>query len=511
MSLVNKFKLLYRDEPLSFIDIKLIKESFIMAKRYKFPLSFKVIILLSAFILIIIILTKYFDYKISSKKLRLSLLLIISLSGVLIFKGFYFDPNIYSSVGDKKLINIWVKSDQFQSKGFVYPFIYSITEAKERKLAGYDEEKAIEDLNAYKYQNIPETQKVNIISIMLEAYNDFSEFPGVELGMDIYKNFHQLQKDSIHGKLITNVFAGGTINTERAFLTGYHNHPSYFKTTNSFVWYLKEQGYKTEGMHPITGSFYNRRNINEYLGFDSFDHYDNKYQYKQKSYLDDMDFFDYIIEGYKNSSKQEPYFNFSVTYQNHGPYPTEKKTEKEYLVKKSHYDEGTYNIINNYLAGIAKTDEALKKLVSYYRKEKEPVILVIFGDHNPWLGKDHTGYDMLNIDMDLSTIEGVKNYYQTPYVMWANEAARKLYNKDFAGENADISPNFLMAELFEYIDWQGNEYMQYITDMKDNFNVNHMLYFKEDSKYKKELSEVNKKVWTDFMNVEYYYSHNFIK
>lgn len=512
MSIINKFKLMYRDDPFSFIDIKLVSESLIMAKRYDLPLSCSIIIAIIVLIAIAIILKMFFNYKILSKKVRLSFLLILTAVSILIFKGFYFNPKIYKQVGDKTIINIWVESQQFQSKGFVYPFIYSITEAKETTLKGYDEKKAIEDLSVKKCRDIPEDQKVNIISIMLEAYNDFSEFESVELGIDIYENFHKIRNESVHGKLITNVFAADTINTERAFLTGYNNHPKYFKKTNSFIWYLNEQGYRTEAMHPITGSFYNRRNINEYLGFDSFDHYDNRYRYDQEEYLYDIDFFDYIIEGFENSKKdKQPYFNFSVTYQNHGPYSTQRLAEEEYLKKKSHYDDETYNIINNYLSGIGKTDKALKKLFDYFRNEEEPAIVIIFGDHNPWLGKDHIGYDMMNINLDLSDIEGFKNYYQTPYIIWGNNAAKKRFNKDFAGEGNHISPNFLMAELFQYLGWEGNEYMQYLLDVKDKFDVNHKLYFKENGEYKQELSKDNKELWKSFLNVEYYYSHNFRK
>lgn len=368
----------------------------------------------------------------------------------------------------------------------------------------------MEELAARNYSDIPENQKVNIISIMLESYNDFSKFEGVEFGIDIYENFHQLQKESIHGNLIVNVFAGDTINTERAFLTGYFNHPKYFKKTNSFVWYFKEQGYKTEAMHPITGSFYNRRNVNEYLGFDSFDHYDNKYSFIQEGYLEDYYFFDYIIEGFKNSKKNnQPYFNFTVTYQNHGPYSAEKYTEKEYLKKKSNYDEANYNIINNYFIGIYKTDQAIKKLVDYFRNEEEPTIILIFGDHNPWLGKDHTGYDMLNINLDLSTVEGFVNYFETPYIIWANDGAKEMFNKDFTGEGNTVSPNLLMAELFQHLGWEGNEYMKYLLNMKEKFDVNHKLYFKENGQYKEELSPENKELWDNFVNLEYYYSHNY--
>ena len=512
LSMVNKFKLMYRDDPFTFVDIKLFSESLVMAKKYNIRLSLKMIILIIGLMVITVILKLFFGQKIHSFKVRISLLVSFCLIGFFTFRNFYFNPKIYEAVGDKSLINIWIESEQFRSKGFVYPFIYSIKSAREVPPEGYDEKKAAEELSKYSYQDIPEEQKVNIISIMLEAYNDFSQFDGVDLSIDVYANFHELQKESLHGNLVTNIFAGGTVNTERAFLTGFNTHPKYYRDTNSFVWYLKEQGYRTEAMHPITGSFYNRRNINEYLGFDSYDHYDNKYRYIQEVYLADMNFFDYIIEGYENSVKnRQPYFNFSVTYQNHGPYSTERLVKDDYLKKKASYDEGTYNIINNYLSGIYKTDQAIKKIVDYFRKEEEPVILIIFGDHNPWLGEDHYGYDMLGINLDLSTVEGFKNYYQTPYIIWANDKAKSIFKRDFTGTGNSISPNFLMAELFDYIGWQGNEYMQYLSDIKKKFDVIHKVYFKENGEFKKALTPDNEKLWKDFLNVEYYYSHNFKK
>lgn len=71
-------------------------------------------------------------------------------------------------------------------------------------------------------------------------------------------------------------------------------------------------------MHPITGSFYNRRNANEYLGFDDYYYYENKYkdEYKEigEGYLSDKDFFYSIIKEYENNKKNnQPYFNYSLT------------------------------------------------------------------------------------------------------------------------------------------------------------------------------------------------------
>ncbi len=510
MSIINKFKLTYRDDPFSFIDIRLISESMTMAEEYKITLSPNMIKLILVLIAITVFLKIFFAYKIDSKKLRLSLLIVLSIVSVFVFKDIYFNSETYNSLGDKSLINIWSKPQQFQSKGFVYPFIYSITDAKDTELEGYDEEKATLSLSKKEYHNIPKDEKVNIVAVMLESYNDFSKFDSIEIDPEVYKNFHQIQRESIHGNLVTNIFGGDTIKTERSFITGYSSHPKYFKKTNSFVWYFNEQGYRTEAMHPIYGWFYNRRNINEYLGYDSFDYYENKYQEIQEAFFDDMHFFDYIIEGYENSKdKKEPYFNFSVTYQNHGPYSTEKYTDIEYLKKKANYDDANYNIINNYLSGVSRTDKALKKLIDYFRNEKEPTIVILFGDHNPWLGKDAAGYEMMDIDLDFSNVEGFLNYYETPYIIWGNDAAKTKFNKSFVKKGNDISPNFLMAELFEYLGWGGNEYMQYIMDVKKYFDVNHEVYFKENGEYTEELSPASKKIYEDFINVEYYYSHNF--
>lgn len=110
---------------------------------------------------------------------------------------------------------------------------------------------------------------------------------------------------------------------------------------------------------------------------------------------------------------------------------------------------------------------------------------------------------MMNINWDLSTVEGFVNYYQTPYLIWGNDGAKKTFNKDFVGEGSTISPNFLMAELFQYLGWEGNEYMQYITNLKDKINVTHKLYYKENEQYTKELTKENQELLKNHLNLEY--------
>ena len=166
-------------------------------------------------------------------------------------------------------------------------------------------------------------------------------------------------------------------------------------------------------------------------------------------------------------------------------------------------------MFNNYLAGINRTDQAIEMLIEYFRNQDEPTVVLLFGDHKPWLGNNDIGYKMMDINTEFSSEEGFLNYYETPFVIWGNDAAKNILQKDLVGKVEDISPNFLMAELFSQLGWEGNQYMQYIQELKSYYNVNHKVYFKQDNEYTMELSEENKKRYDEFLNVEYYYSHNF--
>lgn len=126
-------------------------------------------------------------------------------------------------------------------------------------------------MQSYEETDIPADKKVNLIGIMLEAYNDFSRFdvPGLKTEV-VYGLWHQLEAESYSGDLVTNIFAGGTVDTERGFLTGFSKLPEFRAPTNSYAWYFRSQGYKVEGMHPSNEWFYNRRNINQNLGFENY-------------------------------------------------------------------------------------------------------------------------------------------------------------------------------------------------------------------------------------------------
>lgn len=503
MSMIHFFKLLYRDEAFVISDILLVQEAGNMAGKYDINFRLKHWLALFLLLMIFVLLLRFYHRAKLSWKLRLGVGSISTVIFIALFGSIYQNEDLYKNHVNLAIINRWSITQQYQVHGFVYPFIYSYTYAVDKEPENYDPNAAESILDSYDYQSIPEDKKAHVIGIMLESYNDFSRY--VPLSNDPYHNFHELQKESLSGNFVSNIFAGGTVASERSFLNGFNDHPRYLTPTNSFVRYFNEQGYYTEALHPSYGWFYNRRNINKYLGFQNFYYIEN--YFGEITY--DHELFKEIIAGYeRNQDRGQPYFNFTVTYQNHGPYASSANTDQTYLVRNDRMEEASYQIFNNYLAGIADTDEALKELFDYFRAQEEPVIIVIFGDHNPLLGDGNSGYLQSGMSLDLGTVEGFREYYSIPYLIWGNEAAQSMYGVTFKGDGDEFSGMYFLPYLFHYLGLEGNEYMQYLNDLYETMPVLNENYYFVNGDWKKELIGDELKKHQEFINLEYYYQHS---
>ena len=101
-----------------------------------------------------------------------------------------------------------------------------------------------------------------------------------------------------------------------------------------------------------------------------------------------------------------------------------------------------------------------QSLSDYLDTLDEPVVLFLYGDHKPWLGNGASIYQGLGINLDTATQEGFLNYYSTWYLIWGNQAAKAQLGNPFQGEGPDLSPCFLMDEVFRQCGWEGPAYMQ---------------------------------------------------
>lgn len=509
-SVGNYFKLKFRDDPFMFSDITAIHTALGVSSNYNITLTRRIVFCLAC--VIIGTLALYFFVRgRSAGRVRIVCAVLIALSVWPLWKLVYSDSEIYDVKTENfEHVSSWESANVYVSKGFVYPFIHSIAAAVDTPPDGYDEQAAKDALSAYSDSDIPDGKKVNILALQLEAFSDLTTvgLQGVE---DIYAGYHALEAESYTGSLLTNVFGGGTVDTERCFLTGYSTLKDYYGAVNSYVWYLRGQGYTTNGSHPCMRTFYNRYNINGYLGFKDYLFTEKHYEKFDYPATYDDDFFPEMLRLFKSDvASGKDVFSFNVSYQGHGPYNTEE-LEWGDPVWSGNVSEYSYNVINNYLGSVKNTIDNLIKLKDELEAMDEPVVLVVYGDHKPWLGDNSVTYSELGISLDCSTAEGFMNYYATRYLIWANDAAKEICGSDFTGEGPDISPCYLMNELFSLLGWDGTAYMKFMNDMESSLPViNTSGFYLTDGKVTVSVSGslLDQKRMID--DVQYYMRRNFL-
>jgi hypothetical protein len=381
-------------------------------------------------------------------------------------------------------INTWSVTEIYVSRGVISSFNRTIFTVS-GKPNDYSEAAAEATLAQYVEEDIPDARKVDVFVIMRESYADLSELDCDADAIDFscYDAYHAFRDEAVlWGNLVTNGFGGDTKNAERCFLTGNYSLREWRSPANSYVWYLKQQGYRTEGAHPFNGWFYNRLNVNRYLGFDSYLFRENCFDelVGEDVIANDDVLYEVIWEQYQTHLAESgaPYFNFSVTYEGHGPYSYMSNTYKTRFVKKEAGTPDGY-AMNNYLGCCARRDGELAVLLDRFRASDRPIVLLTYGDHKATLGKDvnnytTAAYSRYGMDLDLSTEEGFFNYYSTDYVIWMNDAARSLLGVTGNGPEAGpaISPCYLMNVLFDALGWgKGPAYLQAMDGMLEAFPV----------------------------------------
>ena len=214
---------------------------------------------------------------------------------------------------------------------------------------------------------------------------------------------------------------------------------------------LKEKGYRTISMHANTGSFWNRINFHNSLGYDKF--------YSKVDYdideeigmgLSDKSFFKQSVQKLKKEyEKNGKFYATLISLSNHTPFDdvdkygefdvdikeevktTNENGEEETKTVSYPYMEGTS--LGNYFKSVHYADEAIGVFVDELDKAGllENTILVIYGDHDAKLPKkDYVrlyNYDKENddvLDKDDENYSEV-DYYRyelerkVPFIIWS--------------------------------------------------------------------------------------------
>ena len=516
VALVNYFKIRLRSDPFLAADLRLAAEAKGIVGGYTLDITWLVWFALGCLIAGLL-----FTLFLLPRGLRgwqertfggLSCMVLMAVA----FVSLYLNPEIYQKTTNIQHINQWSDVEVFVSKGGPYPFLYSFRDLFPTPPPGYNQKAAAVRLAEYPDSPIPEGKRVSVMGIMLEAFCDLTDFAALE-GQEgvaqVYAPWHDLERRSVSGNLLTNIFAGGTVDTERCFLTGNYQLKNFRSNANSYLWYLRDQGYTVEGSHPYYQWFYNRQNINCYLGFERYRYYEGDYETRSAAiYPEDAVLLPEIYSDFqKNKATGKPYFSFSVNVQSHGPYATWDTGSPDCFADET-YSLACRNAMNYYLATIWETDRELAKLMDWLRDDEEPVVLVTFGDHLPWMGDGNAFYEEMGIDVDPGTEEGFCRHYTTRYLIWANGAARALLGKDLQGQGPDISPCYLMNLVFQQLGWEGPAFMQAMTGMMNMFPVVSSAsgLTMVDGRLTADIPEDRRALFQEFLYLQQYWRNEFL-
>lgn len=512
-SIGNFFKLKFRDEPFVFRDIGSVRAGLSVAGSYGISLNRRIIFSIIIILLITILLAIFCKQRLKSLQ-RVAMVFGIVMASYPLWKSVYSNSDLYYKLGEKnQVMTTWDARQYFTANGFVYPFLFSITESRDIPPEGYDAAAAEALMSLYNDETIPEDKKSNILVLQMESLTDLEAMGAKNISEEVYKPLRLLQKESLCGTLIANVIGGGTIDTERCVLTGSYGLQSYRGDSPSYIRYLNSQGYFTSGGHPNRGYFYNRSNVAKYLGFQEFLSTDNYYQeITGGAWRCDESFLPDVFRQFLEYSKEkQAVCDFRISLQGHGPYNSESYDRERDLWRSDNASDTTRHVVNNYLSMITETQKLLLNGLNTLRDEPEPMIVLIYGDHNPYLSSEQV-YQELGITFDMSTEEGFLDYYGTPWLIWANEAAKAFYGKTFSGNGPTVSPGYLLNVLFQELGWRGSAFMQFTdTVMKRLPVVSTNGYYIENGEYTLSPSKAGEELLTEYRTVQFWIKENYTK
>ena len=393
--------------------------------------------------------------------------------------------------------NIYFKVNQYASKGFLYSFLYDTNNLKVDKPDGYSSSDFTASKSEIDYEAFDEVAKPNIIMVMSEAFSDISNsdflsFDGFDNPLEFYNDFI-MRDDVVSGHIVVANFGGGTEDTEVDGVTGGSTRNiestqvsyNFVRTPiESMPRMLEKIGYDTLAIHPGYGWFYNRTNVYNNMGFDDFVYLEEDFDLKKQSkggYISDEVTAQSIIENFEKHSEEsdDPLFEFCVTIQNHGPYEQKYDNQEINFTTDVYLTDEEKAIYSGYFEGIDDADAQIETLVDYFEDSDEPVVLVFFGDHLPGFSNGMSYFSEFRPDIDLNGNQWqLLKAYETPYFIWANDAALETTNFAENVENMDMPANntmssfYLGSMLLELLDLDGiSSFFEYVNDMRTSIPI----------------------------------------
>ena len=302
--------------------------------------------------------------------------------------------------------SVWNQRGNFESRGVLIHIVQESIRHQARSASPPSElevEEALAVLQSVRArQEAPaEPQRLgrqprNVHMIVLESFWDAALLTGSGLSEDpLDPEFRRLWQAAGNSHVLSPVFGGYTANPEFEVLCG-------LPVTENFVFFeaglrntvaclpqvLHAAGYRSIASHPNVAGFWNRVNAYLRIGFDTYwserdfvlDDLNGEFLSDASLYRQVMAKVDPLVKG------GTPVFNYILTYFGHVDYPLNAERPKVITTTDKNA------LLNNYVNLMHYKSRELMDFLGKLRQDDPDGLIILFGDHLPFLGPGFYGF-----------------------------------------------------------------------------------------------------------------------
>ncbi len=367
----------------------------------------------------------------------------------------------------------WEQRDNYLHNGLPLAFLMNLPAARVTPPEGLSDEALARALTRGTARDAGDV-KPDVVVVMSESFFDVTTLPGVKFEEDPLPNFHRLQREHAHGRLVVPSFGGGTANTEFEFLTG---HSMRFLPRGSVPYqqyvrgpvpslpsHLVAQGYSARAVHIYHRWFWERDAVYRHLGFQHFFAQDNLPSPPQRAYYpgDALMTQQLIAE---LAAATQPLLLFGVSVEAHGPYE-KNRYEGAPLGFDGPLDEPARAELHTYARAIHEADAQLGRLLEFLEARERPCVLVFFGDHLPSLPHTMKALRLLDAPWNLHALPLDRRawFYEVPLLVWNNAQPQQR-------DLGRLSTTFLAPLVLREAGLQGTPYFDFLDALSREWPV----------------------------------------
>lgn len=264
----------------------------------------------------------------------------------------------------------------------------------------------------------------NVHVILLESFWDPNELKKAKYKPNpLSPEFRELWKNAGYSHALDPVFGGFTANSEFEVLCGFPVVKNSVKFERQLLndvpclpHLLADKGYRTIASHPNVPVFWNRVNAYRRMGFETYwSLKDFVKDDMNREFMSDRTLYRQVLEKIAGSLEaKQPVLDYIVTYFGHWNYPLSESRPNK-VSSPSEVEE-----VPAYANTIYYKTRELMEFIKNVRERDPDGIIVMFGDHLPFLGENFAGYvesGVLTTNRSDFTPAMFKSYVSTPMII----------------------------------------------------------------------------------------------